>query len=127
MQPQVAAVDDKAGACGLERLAEEEREARRREDEARRRESERQRKIADNRLRRFGQLADQWDNIGRMRAFLAEMKALPHDPDARIEGRSLADWIAWLEARIEAGDPLHAGTAAIFGDLASVTKWWRDT
>jgi len=110
-----------------ERLAEEEREARRREDEARRRESERQRKIADNRLRRFGQLADQWDNIGRMRAFLAEVKALPHDPDARIEGRSLADWIAWLEARIEAGDPLHAGTAAIFGDLASVTEWWRDT
>lgn len=110
-----------------ERLAGEEREARRREEEAQRREAERQRKIADNRLRRFGQLADQWDNIGRMRAFLAEVKTLPHDPDARIEGRSLADWITWLEARIEAGDPLHAGTAAIFGDLAAVTEWWRDT
>lgn len=110
-----------------ERLAEEEREARRREEEARRREAERQREIADNRLRRFGQLADQWDNIGRMRAFLAEVKTLPHDPDTRIGGRSLADWIAWLEARIEAGDPMHAGTAAIFGDLAAVTEWWRDT
>lgn len=110
-----------------ERLAEEEREARRREEEARRREAERQRKIADNRLRRFGQLADQWDSIRRMRAFLAEVKTLPHDPDARIEGRNIADWIAWLEARIEAGDPLRAGSAAIFKDLAAVTEWWRET
>jgi hypothetical protein len=109
-----------------ERLAEEDREARRREEEARRREEERLRKIAENRLRRFGQLADQWDHTGRMRAFLAEMKALPHEPDAMIEGRSLADWIAWLEARIEARDPLSAGSKKIFEDLATVTEWWRE-
>ncbi|MBA3910730.1 MAG: hypothetical protein C0524_12810 [Rhodobacter sp.] len=108
-----------------ERLAEEDREARRREDEARRREEERQRKIADNRLRRFGQLADQWDRIGRMRAFLAEVKVLPYGPDAMVEGRRLADWIAWLEARIEARDPLRAGSRAIFEDLATVTEWWH--
>jgi len=108
-------------------LGKEEREARRREEEARHREAERQRKIADNRLRRFGQLADQWANIGRIRAFLAEVKTLPHDPDSRIDGRSLTDWITWLEARIEAGDPMRAGSTAIFGDLAAVTEWWRDT
>lgn len=109
-----------------ERLAEEDREARRREEEARRWEEERQRKIADNRLRRFGQLADQWDRIGRMRAFLAEVKALPHEPGAMIEGRNVADWIAWLEARIEARDPLRAGSRAILEDLATVTEWWRE-
>lgn len=61
-----------------------------------------------------------------MRALLAEMKALPHEPDAVIEGRSLADWIAWLEAGIEARDPLRAGSKAIFEDLATVTEWWRE-
>lgn len=109
-----------------ERLAEEDREARRREEEARRWEEERLRKIADNRLRRFGQLADRWERTGQMRALLAEMKALPHEPDAVIEGRSLADWIAWLEAGIEARDPLRAGSKAIFEDLATVTEWWRE-
>lgn len=110
-----------------ERLAAEEREARWREEEARRREAERQQKIADNRLRQFGQRAGQWESINRMRAFLAEVKALPRDPDVQIEGRSLSDWIAWLEARIEARDPLRAGSTAIFEELAGVTEWWRET
>ena len=109
-----------------ERLAEEEREARWREEEARRREAERQRKIADNRLRRFGQLADQWDTAARMRAFLAKLKARPDDPFALIDGRSLSDWITWLEDHIEARDPLRAGSTAIFEELAAVTEWWRE-
>jgi len=109
-----------------ERLAEEERENQRREREARQREIERRRKIDENRVRRFGQIATQWQQAEQMRAFLAELKSRPTDPAADIDGRSVSEWLKWLEAEIEARDPLNAGPRLVVEDIASIGEWWQE-
>lgn len=110
-----------------ERLAAEERERIRQAEEARQREIESKRKINSNRVRRFGNIAEYWEDIGRMRNFLAELRLQMADPQELVAGRSVADWMDWLEGEIAKRDPLALGPKTIFEDLAQITEWWRES
>jgi hypothetical protein len=40
-------------------------------------------------------------------------------------GRSIGDWLTWVEERISKNDPLLIGTEAIFNTVAQVNEWTR--
>ena len=60
-------------------------------EEARQRDIESKRKINSNSLRRFGNIAEYWEEITRMRALLAELRARAADPNELVGRKSLVD------------------------------------
>ena len=40
-----------------------------------------------------------------------------------IEVRSIAEWIAWAEARAATTDPTEQAPERLWGDVSSVTAW----
>jgi hypothetical protein len=40
-----------------------------------------------------------------------------------VDGRTVAEWIAWARERIDAADPLARPPAELFAEVAAVTAW----
>jgi hypothetical protein len=97
----------------------EERE-RRQQEAARRVERERLAKQEQERRRRLGELARNWRAAREIRAFLAVVKSKPFPNEAGIDGKSLAEWMAWAEAAADALDVTRDGVEALFSIVASV-------
>ena len=54
-------------------------------------------------------MAQRWYEGRRLRRFLNLVRQQLTDPAEEIEGRSVADWLTWLEDRVAAEDPLKKG------------------
>jgi hypothetical protein len=96
--------------------------------EQRRYEEEQRRKRDNNRWKQFLGFAREWCDVDLARGFLAALKGTGVSLDHDVKGQSLADWIAWVERRIESGDPLKHGAEAIFETVAAVNEFtqWRE-
>ena len=103
-----------AGGAFLERREREREEAacRRREEEQRRLELQRQREAEERRWQRFTKAASDWEEHGRLLAFLAELKRrLPSEaPEAQ---EALRKRIEWAEGHATNLDPLCRGLQAL--------------
>lgn len=91
-------------------------------------ELERQRRQQDdNRFRRLCEIAEGWQRVELARAFLRRLRESELPETEPIDGRSLAEWLDWAEARAAAMDPAGQGVEAVFGDLGRITAWsYRD-
>lgn len=72
----------------------DEAERERRLAEQRRYEEQRRRKRDANRRRHFQGLAQDWHELTAVRDFLAALRSMNVAPTAKIDGRSIEDWIA---------------------------------
>ncbi|MCV3211114.1 hypothetical protein OHD62_31100 [Mesorhizobium sp. YC-39] len=91
--------------------------------EQRRYEEERRRKRYANRWRRFQEIAQDWHKLATVRDFLAELRLMNVDPSTEIEGRSVAEWMAWGENWLERADPTVNGVDGVFRQIAAITDW----
>lgn len=107
-----------------ERSRRQAEEARIRAERQRVAELERQRRQQDdNRFRRLCEIAEGWKRVELAREFLGRLRELDGAEAERIDGRSIAEWLDWAEARAAAMDPVGQGVEAIFGDVAAVSAW----
>lgn len=124
--PEIAATFIVLGPMLAERSRQREEEARLAEE--RRREAEiarRNQEQDDKRWRRFVQIAAQWKETIFVREFLDRLKQENPAADKVIDGLSLPDWLDWASRRAERSDPINAGAARIFSDIARVESWTR--
>lgn len=85
--------------------------------------AEQERKRDDNRWQRFLELADIWQRHEQARGFLDALKRLEIDSESTVGETSLADWLAWAERRLEAGNPVNRGVEALFTDIEKITSY----
>lgn len=124
MLPEIAATFTVLAPILAERTRQREEEARRWAEEQRRAEEERQRKREDdNHWRRFLEIAGDWKQAALAREFIAALRVGDSGVDELIDGRSMAEWMAWAEARAAAMDPTGQGAAGLWNDVGSVTAW----
>lgn len=117
--PEILATILKAGEVLKERRDKAEREAALYEERRRLREEERARqKEDDDRWAYFVEAAGRWHEMARMQSFLAALKLLPVESADLVNGRSLAEWMDWVDQRIAASDPLRLGLQDLFEDVA---------
>ena len=52
------------------------------------------------------------------------------EPDTRdllsvagYDGKSVADWLDWAEAKLKEADPMTRGAEGIFDSIADITEW----
>jgi hypothetical protein len=109
-----------------QRIREQAEAVRRQAEEDRRRQIERQRKIDGNRIRLFSNFAKQLQTVRQMRELLSELRSTVTDPTVEIAGRTVADWIMWIEGQIDVRDPVRVGITGVLQDLSAVTEWWKD-
>ncbi|MFP5328542.1 MAG: hypothetical protein ACLGHC_00165 [Alphaproteobacteria bacterium] len=128
MLPEIVAIFLVLGPVLAERSRRREEEARIAAERHRIAELERQRRQQDdNRFRRLCEIADGWKRVELARAFLARLRESELPETDPIDGRSLAEWLDWAEAKAAALDPAEQGTQAIFADVAQVNAWtYRD-
>jgi hypothetical protein len=81
--------------------------------EQRRYEEQRRRKRDANRWRRFKEMAHDWSELATVRDFLAALRSMNMDPSTEIDGRSVAEWIAWGENWLERADPTVNGVDGV--------------
>ena len=106
-------------------------ERRKREEEARqyqlaeqrRHEREQRQKLESNRLRRFMEFAEQWQDVRLAREFLTALRTNEIDAKRNIGGKTTLKWVAWVEASLLRADPLEHGAAALFREIAEVDAW----
>ena len=116
--PEIVATILQAGEVLKERRKKAEHEAALYEERRRLREEERARqKEGDDRWARFVEAAGRWDEVTRMRSFLAVLKSLPVENGESVDGRSLAKWMEWAEQRVATLDPLRSGIAGLFEEI----------
>lgn len=110
-----------------QRLEREEQSRRYQLAEERRRKAELDRRREDGRWRRFLEFVGDWRDVQRARDFITALKAQQFDGEELVDGRSIADWLAWAEAQLLERDPLNWGLDAIFESVAEVNSWtYRD-
>lgn len=128
MLPEIVATFIVLAPVLAERTRQREEAARRWEEERRRAEEERQRRHEDdNRWRRFLEIAGAWKQAALAREFIAALRAGDQGINDQIEGRSVAEWIAWAEQRADALDALGRNPDALFSDVGGVRTWtYRD-
>ncbi|KXS38102.1 MAG: hypothetical protein AWU55_1761 [Halomonadaceae bacterium T82-2] len=85
--------------------------------------AEQARQRDDNQWQRFLELADTWQRHERARHFFLALKQLDLELDTMIGETSLGEWLAWVEHRLEAGNPLNQGIATLFADIENVTSY----
>ncbi|MBB3231980.1 hypothetical protein [Halomonas stenophila] len=85
--------------------------------------AEQARKRDDNQWQRFLEIADTWQHYEHARNFLEALKQVNFTPDCKVGETPLAEWICWVEDRIEAGNPLSQGVEAIFADIEKITSY----
>ena len=128
MLPEIVATFVVLAPVLAERTRQREEAARRREEERRRVEEERQKQREDdNRWRRFLEIAGDWKQAALAREFIAALRSGDVGANEIIEGRSVAEWIAWAEERAAALDPTGGETRLLFADVSEVRAWtYRD-
>jgi hypothetical protein len=111
MLPEIVGAIVGAGSRLIELQREREEDARRhREEQARRLEQQRLKEIDDRSWAKFREQAADWEERGRLLAFVAELqRRLETEGDLQIGDRSLREWIAWAYAKIAELDPLRDG------------------
>lgn len=85
--------------------------------------AEQARKRDDNRWQGFLELAATWQRHEQARLFLEALKQREFDPDCMVGEVSLAEWLTWVEHRLEAGNPLNQGVEVLFGGIEKVTSY----
>ncbi|MDI5891834.1 hypothetical protein [Halomonas rhizosphaerae] len=85
--------------------------------------AEQARKRDDNQWQRFLEIADTWQHYEHARNFLEVLKQIDLTPDCKVGEKALAEWICWVERRIQAGNPLNQGLEAIFSDIEKITSY----
>ncbi len=90
-----------------ERKAREEQHRRWEKERAEQAERARLAKLDAERWTRFRALATDWEEARRLAAFIAALRAKAENLDQEVDGRSLRDWLAWADEKLEALDPLH--------------------
>lgn len=124
MLPEIVATFLVLGPLLAERGRRRQEEARIFAERQRLEELERQRRRQDdNRWARFVELAHGWKQAELARDFIAELRRLKAGGDVEIDGRSVADWLDWAEARADAADPLHRGLGDVFAETGEVSAW----
>lgn len=122
--PEIAASFVAAGPLLVrQRKEREEAERQRHIAEMKRYEENRLRQCDDNRWRMFGRLAAQARDVELARAFLMALKAKQIDAAEMIGDKTVGDWIAWAEGRLEAADPLLRDACDVFENVAAVNAW----
>jgi hypothetical protein len=85
--------------------------------------AEQARQRDDNQWRRFLEFADTWQRHERARYFLLAVKQIDLDPTTMIGEKSLGEWLAWVEHRLETGNPLNQGIDTLFSDIEKITSY----
>jgi hypothetical protein len=126
--PEIVGTFVAAGPMLAEQRRQREEEARQRQIAERERQLQRERRKQDsNRWRRFVEMAHQSRNAEIARKFVAALKESQFDPDTQIDGKNLAEWLAWAENWAVADDPLNNGPEKIFKEVSDITSWtYRD-
>ncbi|TPM07409.1 MULTISPECIES: hypothetical protein [unclassified Mesorhizobium] len=128
MLPDIVATFIAAGPLLVQQRKDREAAERERQlAEQRRYEEERRRKRDANRWRRLKEMAQDWRELATVRDFLATLRSMNVDPSTEIEGRSVAEWIAWGDNWLERADPTVNGVDSVFRQIAAITDWtYRD-
>ncbi|WP_439543308.1 hypothetical protein [Hyphomicrobium sp.] len=128
MVPDIVATLLLAGPALVKLREDREEEKRRREEAERLRQIEQARRKKDrNQWRSLVEQAERHETATKVRNLLAALERTASDPSVMIGDRSLADWIAWAKAYLEAVDPVCRGVEGIFGEISKVTDWtYRD-
>lgn len=126
MLPEIVATFVVLAPVLAERTRQREEAARRWEEERHRAEEERQRQHEDdNRWRQFLQIAVDWKQAALAREFIAALQIGGPGTDELIAERSVAEWLAWAEAKVTDMDPVGKGAQWVFGDVARISSWTR--
>lgn len=128
MVPEIVATLLVAGPALVKLREHREAEKRRYEEAERLRQTEQAKLRKDrNQWRALVEHAERYETAIKVRNFIGALEGAVIDPTALIGDRSVADWIAWAKARLEAFDPASGGLEAIFTELSKVTDWtYRD-
>ena len=128
MLPRILATFLAAGPLLVQERIEREAAKQLRIQAEQRREAERRERKRDaNRWRHFSQMADSWQKLGAIRAFIEMLKSMKADPSIHIDGRSIGDWIAWAEDWLHRADPTANGSEGVFKQIAEINDWtYRD-
>lgn len=110
------------GAVILKDWEEERAREHQRYEAERKRRAELERVAEENEKRqaKLAELAGNWQTAQTMRAFIEAVKAVPHDADATIADKSIADWLTWAEAAADSLDVSGGGPERLFEVLGAV-------
>ncbi|WP_282608962.1 hypothetical protein [Pelagibius sp. Alg239-R121] len=96
------------------RSAREEREKQYEKERAEERERVRLQRLDNERWSKFQKLAIDWEECRRIRVFLDALREkAKSDTDTVVDDRTIADWIAWAEARLSQVDPAQRSAIEI--------------
>jgi hypothetical protein len=112
-----------AAASILERMKREHQERDRlyREEQERRYQAQRLRELEATRWQKFREFAANWEERGRLLAFLAEIEQHKSDQDEiEIAGDPIGEWVAWAKRKVATLDPLQDGVGAMFDTISRV-------
>ena len=107
-----------------ERKAREEQHRRWEQERAEQAERARLAKIDAERWTRFRGLAADWEEARRLEAFISALRERSSDLDLEIDGRTIRDWLAWADEKLEALDPMRRNHGHPF-TMPSPTYGWR--
>ena len=86
------------------------------EDIARREEVARKRHLEKVRFERLSELAENWYRAQQLTSFIDELeRRSENDREARLDGKSLTDWIGWARQRVAIVDPFQRQPTDVFG------------
>lgn len=75
------------------------------------------------RWQRFVRIAQGWKVAELAREFIARLRKLDLPVSEPIDGRSLAEWLVWADARARAFDPVERGVDRVFADIGRIQSW----
>ncbi|PLK68692.1 hypothetical protein C0V73_22750 [Rhizobium sp. TH135] len=85
---------------------------------------ERQRQKADaKRWQTFMDMAETVRRVEEAKRFGEMLRAMPFDPDEVVEGRTVSDWLAWVDEHLQTADPRAGGVAAVFARIGRTNEW----
>lgn len=128
MLPDILATFVAAGPLLVQRRRDREVAERERQlTEQRHYEEQRRRKRDTNRWRRFRELAQDWHELAAVRDFLTALRSMDTASAAEIDGRSVEEWIVWVEEWLQRADPTAGGVDGVFKQVAEIADWtYRD-
>lgn len=122
--PEIIATFLVLGPILAEQRRRREEEARIAAERQRQAELERQRRQQDdNRFRRLIEIAEAAKRIELTREFLARLRQVEVPECGAIDGRTIAEWLDWAEAKAAEADPVGQGIQRIFADVAQIHCW----
>ncbi|MHC2251216.1 hypothetical protein ACVILK_000908 [Bradyrhizobium embrapense] len=92
----------------------QEREEEQRQAVAQREERQRQAKLELSRRQRLLDLTGDWRAAQELRAFIAALRSGPIEDNLEIQGKTIADWLAWADGVADDLDASRAGAAEAF-------------